>query len=83
MKTTQAEIRRHLAYKQNPSYNSLGNLHERMRCVRVLADTVHKSLPNDLYQAILDLELEVSFHEPADPPYGHRDSKLGMGIGTR
>jgi hypothetical protein len=76
-------MRRHHEYKKSPSYNALGNLHERMRCVRVLADVIHESLPNELYQAILDLELEVSFHEPADPPFGHRDCKPGMGVGTR
>jgi len=40
-------------------------------------------LPNDLEQAIWDLETEVSFYVPAKPPYGKRTARLGTLRSTR
>jgi hypothetical protein len=58
---------------QYATANALGNLHERMRCVRTLAQKEHENLSPALYSAIFDLETEVSCHRPMDPPCGKRE----------
>jgi hypothetical protein len=56
--------------------DALGDIHERMKAVigrarEIALDRIDKSL----WHAIHDLQAEVSFHEPASPPYGHRFHK--------
>jgi uncharacterized membrane protein len=83
MKLTKADIERHRQYRLGTSVNSLGNLHERMRAVRTMMQMYREAgtpIPNDLEQAIWDLETEVSFHVPAKPPYGKRTTRPGSGI---
>ena len=53
-----------------------GNLHERMKYVISLTQQHKKEVPNDLWHAIWDLELEVSYYKPANPPYGSRRVRL-------
>ena len=82
MRLKQKEMARHAAYNEDSSVDTLGNLHERMRAVRTLAQKYWETLSNDegrrdynnLYQAIWDLETEVSFYEAANPPYGRRET---------
>ena len=86
MKLTKADIERQRQYRLGTSVNSLGDLHERMRCVRSLMQKCRADgapLPNDLEQAIWDLETEVSFYVPAKPPYGKRTARLGTLRSTR
>jgi len=78
MRLTKAEIKRSREYRQGTSADSLGDLHERMRCVRTLAQENRESIPSDLYQAIFDLETEVGFYVPAKPPYGQRYRRMAQ-----
>lgn len=56
--------------------DDLGTLHERMKAVIERGRAIELwRIDNDLWQAIHDLQTEVSFHEPASPPYGHRYHK--------
>jgi hypothetical protein len=51
----------------------LGDLHERMRYLMQLGSEAELwKTHNDLWHALHDLEVEVSFHEPAHPPFGKR-----------
>ena len=56
----------------------LGNLHERMKYTMALAEQVmpqdasRSETHRDLWNALLDLQVEVQFYEPAKPPYGAR-----------
>lgn len=56
----------------------LGNLHQRMKIVMDMARHLRSigvlgGLESQaLWHALHDLELEVSYHVPADPPYGWR-----------
>lgn len=54
-----------------------GNLHERMKfAMERLQELYGCGVDiNDLWQAMFDLQLEVSFHTPAEPPYGRRMMK--------
>ena len=69
---TKADAIREQAYnaaKPNP----LGNLHERMKAVMERGREIELwKVDNDLWQHMHDLQTEVSMHEPAKPPYGHR-----------
>ncbi len=60
----------------------LGDLHQRMRWVMEVArkDKAAGALGNDLWQALHDLQTEVSYHEPARPPFGKRASRPGVFI---
>jgi hypothetical protein len=50
-----------------------GTLHERMKYLLACARRCHlHEFDNDTWQAIFDLETEVSCHQPARPPFGHR-----------
>jgi hypothetical protein len=55
-----------------------GDLHQRMRhlieCARRCGLHRHD---NATWQALWDLAAEVSYHEPARPPYGRRPCPLG------
>jgi hypothetical protein len=73
MKLTEKQKSQRLAYQAGTSFDNLGDLHERARCVRMLAQKHHGQIPSELYQAIFDLELEASFYNPANPPYGSRE----------
>lgn len=53
--------------------DSLGNLHERMKAVIERGREIELwKIDNNLWQHIHDLQTEVSMHEPAKPPFGHR-----------
>jgi hypothetical protein len=54
-----------------------GDLHERMKLVIALMQAAKASVPDELWHAIYDLETEVSFYEPAKPPYGRRVIRCG------
>lgn len=51
-----------------------GNLHERMKYVIDLLEMNRGQVPigSDLWNAIYDLETEVSYHSPKIPPCGQR-----------
>lgn len=69
----QAEKYRLCAPKQ------FGNLHQRMKLVMgYLSVSDRKLIGNDLWQALFDLETEVSYYEPVSPPYGQRTKQLGI-----
>jgi hypothetical protein len=56
--------------------DDLGNLHERMKAVIERAQEINLSrIDIVLWHHLFDLQTEVSFHEPALPPYGHRHTK--------
>ena len=60
---------------KNTEPRQLGNLHQRMRYVMEVMQRIgHKRIGNELWQAVFDLQTEVMFHTPAEPPYGHRPS---------
>jgi hypothetical protein len=53
----------------------LGNLHERMKAVLERAQEIGLWRIDDrIWQHLHDLQLELMFHEPADPPFGQRKS---------
>ena len=60
-----------------------GNLHERMKLAIVLCRERELWKDNNLWQAIHDLETEVSFHVPADPPFADRVVPLVFELGRR
>ena len=75
MRMTKAENLRAQLYRRDKSIDTLGDLHQRMRAVVALTQKARadgRTVPNDLEQAIYDLETEVSHSEPAKPPYGKR-----------
>ena len=72
MRITAKDKKRKAAYDASKP-QQLGNLHERMKYVMLMLTGDER---NDLWQAIYDLEIEVAYHEPADPPYGRRTMKL-------
>ena len=49
-----------------------GNLHERMKYVMALLEAEKDNVSDKLWHAVFDLETEVKFHTPAEPPYGRR-----------
>lgn len=53
--------------------DNLGTLHERMQAVMYHAQLtdLYRTDPV-LWDLLHDLQIEVSFHRPAKPPYGHR-----------
>jgi hypothetical protein len=56
--------------------DALGNLHQRMKAVVERAREIGLSrIDNDLWQAIHDLQTEVSFYVPARPPFGRRSHR--------
>lgn len=77
MKTTKQDLKRRENYK-DCGPNQLGSLHERMKRVMQLVndEELRKLIPHSLYDALYDLEEEVSYHEPARPPYGRRQVKI-------
>jgi hypothetical protein len=57
--------------------DNLGNLHERMKAVIDRANDIDlPSIDGHLWGFIHDLQLEVSYHKPADPPFGKRTRPL-------
>lgn len=54
------------------SPKKLGTLHERMAFVMGLLQRERENVCHELWDAIYDLELEVSYHEPQLPPCGRR-----------
>lgn len=74
---TKADKLRGRAYEA-ATPNDLGNLHERMKAVLERAHEIHlEKIDHVLWHRIYDLQTEVSMHEPAQPPYGHRHIHLG------
>ena len=71
MKLTKADKERAARYRHAVPW-FLGVLHERMNYVMQHAQKERTNLSPSLWDALFDLELEVSFHEPAEPPYGRR-----------
>ena len=51
-----------------------GTLHERMKNVIRLVDD--HDVPESLCTAIFDLQTEVSYHDPAVPPFGRRTQQI-------
>jgi hypothetical protein len=72
--TTAEEETRRKYHETEPRF--LGTLHERMQHVmhllRKSVGTFQGITSTDLWHAIHDLELEVSYTTPATPPYGKR-----------
>jgi hypothetical protein len=54
-----------------------GNLHERMQFLMKCA-TAHgqQNIPNDMWHAIFDLQTEVKYYEPVNPPFGKRKVRV-------
>lgn len=77
MKIGKQDLRRREKYRECEP-NQLGSMHERMKRVMQIAsdEEVRKAIPHELYDALCDLETEVSYHEPARPPYGRRQIKI-------
>lgn len=72
MRITAQQRRTKATYKSTrPKF--LGNLHERMQLVMSIATPAWRELPPDLCTALCDLETELSFYKPVEPPYGQRD----------
>jgi hypothetical protein len=72
MNITRADRERRRRY-QDAGPKQFGTLHERMKYLLACAEACRLfEFDNDTWQAVLDLETEVSYHEPAVPPYGRR-----------
>ncbi|WPJ96860.1 hypothetical protein SH580_03960 [Coraliomargarita algicola] len=53
--------------------NQFGNLHERMKYLLSLIENIEEESPNaDVKWAAYDLETEIKYHSPANPPFGTR-----------
>lgn len=77
-KITRTDEQRRAAYLAAES-KQFGNLHERMKYVIACLESStarDSELLHELNVAIYDLETEVSYHEPAKPPYGRREIRL-------
>lgn len=68
--TAKDEERRRKYFQSEPKH--LGNLHERMRYAMDLLEQECETVGDALWDALFDLELEVSYHVPQTPPYGQR-----------
>jgi len=55
-----------------------GNLHERMKYALELMRSDYDAVPSRLWHALCDLETEVKFHVPANPPFGRRAAVRGV-----
>lgn len=75
MKITKKDMKTAAKYRESIP-KQFGNLHERMQYLMELARRNCKSLDNDLWQAIHDLETEVSYYEPQSPPFGRRTGPI-------
>ena len=52
-----------------------GNLHQRMKfLIKEINEIGEENMPASLRWAVLDLETEVKYYKPKDPPFG---SKVG------
>lgn len=82
---TASDIQIRQAYQQNAKHVQLGDLHERMKwlvgCKEALREHVEGlqdqkliALVQELGVAVLDLESEVAYYPPADPPFVRRDN---------
>ena len=80
-KPTEDEIKTHRQYEESGKAQ-FGNLHERMKWLKARNQELHEHFYNNeispelktilsrLTEAICDLETEVSWTKPANPPYG-------------
>ena len=73
MRKITSQAHRAAAHYRAAEGKPFGNLHERMKLVLDLAGeaVLYRGHPA-LWQALHDLATEVSYHEPAEPPYGRR-----------
>jgi hypothetical protein len=78
MKLTNKDKARAAKYRQCKP-KQFGNLHERMQYVMALLNSgdSESSIGYALRTALYDLETEVKFYEPQDPPYGRRSFRIG------
>lgn len=53
----------------------LGNLHERMKYVMAAMQKHYQVVPSELWQAVHDLQTEVRYYEPVNPPFGKRPAR--------
>lgn len=67
---TRKEIANRDAYRKCTP-KQFGNVHERMKLVVELLNKCDRlAFSHELWTAIYDLETEVSFYEPKNPPHG-------------
>ena len=71
MLLTKRDLERRAEYEAAEP-NQLGNLHQRMKLVVKLCQERELWEDNELWQAIFDLQTEVSFHAPVNPPLAAR-----------
>lgn len=75
MKLTTQNIANAVAYRESMA-KQFGTLHERMKYVVECMQRERVTMSIDLWNAIYDLETEVSYHEPQMPPCGRRTRGL-------
>lgn len=71
MLLTNSDLAQRRKYEEAQS-KQFGNLHERMKLVMAICRQRGLQEDKELWDALFDLELEVSMHAPADPPFGRR-----------
>ena len=60
---------------ENTVPDQFGNLHERMQYLMCCAKKYGTTgMPSEIWHAIWDLQTEVKYYEPVNPPYGQRVS---------
>lgn len=70
MNQREKQAARHYAEAEAKQF---GNLHERMKYLIACARNMGQDkFDNTTWNALWDLETEVSYHTPAEPPYGSR-----------
>lgn len=75
MKLTEKDFEQARKYRATKP-KQFGNLHERMKFLMEKIEGKHSQIPNEIWQAIFDLETEVEYHTPANPPFGRRILRL-------
>lgn len=71
MRLTKGDKERAIEYdKTQPK--QFGNMHERMQYLVAIAMKEQGHISDNLWSAIWDLQTEVQYHKPENPPYGRR-----------
>lgn len=73
MKLKQSDLLRAAHYDEFEKAIQFGNLHQRMKYLRLLAEQAELyKISNPLWMAICDLETEVKHYTAQNPPFGRR-----------
>ena len=74
---SEAEYQRVRAEYDRVEPKQFGNLHERMKYLVAAVQSAtragdHLAVPREVNDAVYDLETEVRYYPPVDPPFGQR-----------